>query len=102
MSRLALVTGAAQGIGLAIAQRMASKADTVILTDIQGDAVEARAAELRDAGHDARAYAVDTSSEESVQALLDQVKATSAPFRFSSTMPAFRVCAMALRQNFMK
>ncbi|MDP1027615.1 SDR family oxidoreductase [Sphingomonas sp. KR1UV-12] len=47
-SRIVIVTGAAAGIGLATARVFAEGGDTVVLTDIDAAAVEARAAELGD------------------------------------------------------
>lgn len=48
--RVALVTGAADGIGWATAQRLAQSHDTVVLLDRDGEAAAARAAQLG-AGH---------------------------------------------------
>ena len=42
----ALVTGAAQGLGAAIAERLATEGAKVLLTDIDAQAVETRANEL--------------------------------------------------------
>jgi NAD(P)-dependent dehydrogenase (short-subunit alcohol dehydrogenase family) len=42
----ALVTGAGRGLGLEIARRLAARGLTVHLTDVDGDAVEAAAAEI--------------------------------------------------------
>ena len=42
----ALVTGAAQGLGAAIAARLATEGAKVLLTDIDAQAVETRADEL--------------------------------------------------------
>ena len=54
VSRVAVVTGAASGIGLGVARRFGSDGDRVALLDRQGDAAEQAAAELRDAGCDGR------------------------------------------------
>ena len=37
--KIALITGAAQGIGLAVATRYAAEGATVVLSDIDGDSV---------------------------------------------------------------
>ena len=44
--RVALITGAGQGLGKAIAERFASEGATVIVTDINEDGVKATAAEI--------------------------------------------------------
>lgn len=69
MSRLtgktALVTGAAKGIGFAVAARFVAEGARAVIADV--DAAGARAA-AEDLGQSARALAMDISSEESVAA----------------------------------
>jgi 2-keto-3-deoxy-L-fuconate dehydrogenase len=59
----ALVTGAASGIGAAVARRLSAEGAQVILADVALDAVEALAREL---GSDARAVQLDVRDEEQV------------------------------------
>jgi NAD(P)-dependent dehydrogenase (short-subunit alcohol dehydrogenase family) len=59
--RVVVVTGAAQGIGEAIARAMASEGATVFAADIQGERVNAIAASLREDGAEAAAAFVDVS-----------------------------------------
>jgi len=63
--KVALVTGAAsaEGLGFAAACKMAGRGARLFLTDIDAAAVEARAADLRTAGHDATAMAQDVTDE---------------------------------------
>jgi NAD(P)-dependent dehydrogenase (short-subunit alcohol dehydrogenase family) len=67
---VACVTGAAQGIGFAIAQRYGEEGATVVLGDRNADAGERAAAQLRAAGLAAQFAAVDVTDEASVQGFL--------------------------------
>ena len=65
--KVAIVTGAASGIGLATARRLGSEGARVVIADLKGDAAERSAASLREAGApDALGVACDVSSEEQV------------------------------------
>lgn len=61
MSSAVLVTGAAHGIGAAIAARFAQDGSPVVLADVDREAVEATAASLRAGGADARAVILDVA-----------------------------------------
>jgi NAD(P)-dependent dehydrogenase (short-subunit alcohol dehydrogenase family) len=61
------VTGAARGIGEATARRFCEEGARVVLTDVDGTALELAAAALREAGHDAHGDALDVTEEASVQ-----------------------------------
>ena len=69
---VALVTGAARGIGLAISEALAHWGARVILVDINGRGEEATA-QLRAAGADAHYLACDVTDAKAVEALLDRV-----------------------------
>ncbi|HKV54765.1 MAG TPA: glucose 1-dehydrogenase [Candidatus Binataceae bacterium] len=66
--RVALVTGSAQGIGRAIATRLAEEGAKVVIADIQEDVARRTAAELKSAGLDACSVKLDVTSLESAAA----------------------------------
>lgn len=72
-NRTVIVTGAAGGIGSAIARRFASEGARVVVTDVDAAGVEAAAREIGDA---ARAFASDISTAEGCQAIIENVMAT--------------------------
>lgn len=66
--RVALITGAASGIGRATAEQLASEGATVVCADVQARAVEEAAKLLRERGAKATAIVTDVSDPESVGA----------------------------------
>jgi 3-oxoacyl-[acyl-carrier protein] reductase len=66
--RVALVTGAARGIGAGIAKRLAQAGHPVVLADVIEE-VEATAALLAQAGHQARAIRLDVADDAAVTRL---------------------------------
>ena len=66
--KTALVTGAASGIGKAIAATYAREGARVAIADLNAQAAEAAAAELRAAGGQALAVAMDVTDEAAVNA----------------------------------
>jgi NAD(P)-dependent dehydrogenase (short-subunit alcohol dehydrogenase family) len=75
--RLVLLTGVGRSgqTGEVIAQAFASRGARLILVDREEQEAEARAAELRAAGADARAFSCDLSDESHVAALAASVRA---------------------------
>ena len=73
--RVALVTGAASGIGLATAERLASEGATVVVSDVQDEPGEKAAAELRADGGDALYVHLDVTDEDGWRAAVERVLA---------------------------
>ncbi len=71
--RIALITGGARGIGLAVAQRFAESGAAVALADLRGDEAESAAAELRARGHRAIGVGGDVSDSATVTAMVNRV-----------------------------
>jgi NAD(P)-dependent dehydrogenase (short-subunit alcohol dehydrogenase family) len=67
--RVAVVTGAASGIGRALARRLGREGMRVVLADVEVPALEAAAAELVAAGVECRAVATDVTRPEAVERL---------------------------------
>lgn len=65
--RVALVTGAASGIGLEIARTFAEEGAKVIILDLNRDAADAAAARLQREGHEAISLGCDVTNEELVR-----------------------------------
>ncbi|PBS12069.1 3-hydroxybutyrate dehydrogenase [Lysobacteraceae bacterium NML93-0792] len=64
--KVCVVTGAASGIGKRIAEVYAQAGGKVVIADLKLDAAEATANEIRDAGGDALAVAMDVTDEAQV------------------------------------
>jgi NAD(P)-dependent dehydrogenase (short-subunit alcohol dehydrogenase family) len=72
--RLALVTGASRGIGAATAEAIAAAGAHVVLAARDGDALDAVAARIRDAGGEATPIPTDVRSVTDVECLFDAVQ----------------------------
>jgi 2-hydroxycyclohexanecarboxyl-CoA dehydrogenase len=77
--KVAIVTGAAQGIGRAIASRLADEGAKVALADIQLDLAENAAAEIRASGASAIAVALDVIKLDDAVAAADRVERELGP-----------------------
>ncbi len=73
--KVAIVTGAAQGIGRAIATRLAEEGAKVAIADIQADAAAAAAREIVAVGGTAIAVKLDVTSLDSAMAAVQKVVA---------------------------
>ena len=75
-NKVALVTGAASGLGLATAKKFAEAGARVVLADWNRKEVEAAAGELAAAGHTTLAVQCDVSDDGQVEAMVKQTVAT--------------------------
>ncbi|PSJ63288.1 pyridoxal 4-dehydrogenase, SDR-type [Kumtagia ephedrae] len=69
--KIALVTGAAQGIGKAIAAKLAAEGATVVISDVNAEGGKAAAAAI---GGRTQAIAADVSDASSVKALFSEIQ----------------------------
>jgi len=72
-NKVAVVTGAARGLGKAIAEKLASEGARVVLTDILDDTGEENAANIRAKGHVAQYIHCDIASAEQVDNLVEHI-----------------------------
>ncbi|HEY4816275.1 MAG TPA: glucose 1-dehydrogenase [Candidatus Acidoferrum sp.] len=71
--KVAAITGAASGIGLAIAQRFARQGAAVRILDLDEKAANSAAQEIAASGGDAKAYACDVSNQEQTRSIFDKL-----------------------------
>lgn len=70
--KVAIITGAGQGIGRAFALRFAQEGARVVIADIQEEKARVVAQEVQEAGGQAEAVKVDVAQSESVKAMVEQ------------------------------
>ncbi len=73
--KVVIVTGAAGGIGTAIAQRFAAEGAHVIVTDMNGEGLKATTAAIQTTGGQARSFAADIATADGCRAVIADVLA---------------------------
>lgn len=81
--KIAIVTGGGSGLGEAIGKDLAGRGATVVLTDIDLDAAERVAAEIRDAGGEADAVHQDTARPEDSERVVSHVMETHGALHYA-------------------
>jgi 3-oxoacyl-[acyl-carrier protein] reductase len=72
--KVSIITGGAQGIGLATARKFAAEGAIVAIADVKPGPVEAAVQELRRAGATAEGFAVDVTRRDQVDAMVERLK----------------------------
>jgi NAD(P)-dependent dehydrogenase (short-subunit alcohol dehydrogenase family) len=85
MARVAVVTGAASGIGLGIARQLAVDGHAIALLDLDGDTARVAAAELTAEGHRAVAYAVDVADRAALGRVFSSMREELGPVTIAVT-----------------
>lgn len=75
----AIVTGGAQGLGLAVAEALAARGTRVAIFDLSADQIDTEVERLRELGGKVNGYVVDVSDRAAVQAAVQQVRADLGP-----------------------
>lgn len=78
--KVALITGAGQGIGRAIALRLASDGADIAIVDLNQDKMDEVAAHVRDFGRKASTFKADVSKREQVHAAVEHAEKTLGGF----------------------
>jgi 3-oxoacyl-[acyl-carrier protein] reductase len=73
--RVCVVTGAARGIGLAIADRFGEEGARLATVDVSARRLEPAVEALKARGFDARGYAIDVSRRDDVLAMFERIEA---------------------------
>jgi 2-hydroxycyclohexanecarboxyl-CoA dehydrogenase len=89
MSRVAVVTGAASGMGLAVARRLAADGHRVALLDLDGDALVTAADDLQTAGSKVVSAPVDVTDRPGVDAAMGTVRKELGPIEIVVTSAGF-------------
>ena len=89
--KLAVVLGAASGIGKSSAEALAGLGATVVCADRDGGGAEATAAGIRERGGAAETIVTDAASAAAVRGLADQVKARHPRVDIAVTTPGLNI-----------
>lgn len=94
--KVAIVTGAAHGMGEAEARLFAQEGAKVVVADVLGEQAETVAADIRAGGGEAMAATIDVTSEPAWKALIEKTVARYGRLDLLSTMPGFPAARWAI------
>jgi 2-hydroxycyclohexanecarboxyl-CoA dehydrogenase len=89
MSRVAVVTGAASGMGLAIARDLAARGNPVALLDLNAEAAQRAAKDLAEAGATAIAVEADVTDRRAVDTAFAEARTRLGPLAIVVTAAGF-------------
>jgi NAD(P)-dependent dehydrogenase (short-subunit alcohol dehydrogenase family) len=89
--KVALVTGAGSGLGLATAKTFAESGASVALADADEQAVRAAVEDLTARGHNALAIRCDVADDAEVESMVERTVAAFGRLDAPTTMPASRM-----------
>ena len=88
MSRVAVVTGGASGVGRSIAEHLARAGDAVAVLDLDGDAASVTAEHLAENGGSACGCQVDVADRRAIESAYRQVRSAFGPIEILVTSAA--------------
>ena len=91
--KVAIITGAASGIGRALAQQMSARGCTVVLADVNQTLLESVAAELADRGGAVRAVRVDVRDAAQVRTLVESTREAYGRIDYLFNNAGINICA---------
>jgi len=71
--RVAIVTGSGSGLGKAMAKRLAEEGASVVVADINQEAIDTVVRELKEAGRTAMGFKVDVTKRSEIKELMKKI-----------------------------
>src|SRR4051795_13421783 len=85
MSRVAMVSGGASGIGAAITKRFARRGDKLAILDLQGETLAQHVSALQSDGADVRGFEVDVTDRGAVHKAIAKARMELGPIHIAVT-----------------
>ena len=97
--KVAVVTGAASGIGLGVTERFVAEGMKVVMADVEQGTLDREVKRLSEGGGDVLGVICDVRDPEAVQNLADRPSSTTARSTSSSTTPEWRRAGRCSRRR---